>query len=405
MISGAANAEASAADAKTRFDEGRTAFESRDFPRALQLFEQCLGLGMQGPAIHYNIGVAAYRSGDYERAERAFHEVARTPEMAPLAYYNLGLVAQKRNDPRDARRWFERAKAGSTDERLTGLAIRQLEELATAAPPANWSFYARGGVGYDDNVALRSESVATPGTGEGDSFAVLLAAGSYTFGQHWRVDAAAGLSRYVRLDEFDQSALSLGVTRGFEIDGWSIEVGGYGSRFSLGGDVYERSAAASAMAKRPIGPGSLRAQLQVATVDGEHDFAGLTGTRTGGGVEYDWAAPRGLTFTVHMRTEINDSEDELFATRWSEGGIAAQWAISPAWSLESGLRVRETRHPSLPEQPAFSDRRTTLRIEATRLLWRQVNLFARFEHERATSPVDAYEYDRNWVVVSIETWR
>ena len=61
-----------------------------DFSRALDLFEQCVALGMQGPAIHYNIGVAAYRSGDLARAESAFREVARTPAMAALAHYNLG---------------------------------------------------------------------------------------------------------------------------------------------------------------------------------------------------------------------------------------------------------------------------------------------------------------------------
>lgn len=392
-------------DARAHFAEARVAFEAEDYSRALRLFEQCLDLGMQGPVIHYNIGVAAYRSGDLSRAERAFREVARTPPMAALAYYNLGLVAQRRGDSKAARGWFQRAKDASSDERITGLASRQLDALATAAPPAEWSFYARGGAGYDDNVALRSESIDTPGTGQGDSFALLLAAGSYNFLPHWRADGAAGISRYAKLDEFDQTALSLGVTRDFDIERWSIDVGGLATRLSLGGDVYEQSAAVSTQAKRPIGPGTLRVQLQIATVDGEREFSGLSGTRTGGGVEYDWAAMNALTFTAHARGENNDCEDDVFASRWIEGGVAARWAMSPAWSFDSGIRLRETRHPGFPEQPAWTDRRTTFRVEASRLLWRQANLFARFEHESTKSPVESYEYDRNWVLVSIEYWR
>ena len=208
MLPGVAGA-ATPADAKSRFAEARVAFEAEDFSRALQLFEECLDLGMQGPAVHYNVGVAAYKMGNLARAEQAFHEVAKTPAMAALAHYNLGLVAQQRNDPRGAREWFERAKAESTDERITLLATRQLDALPHEPPPSQWSAYARGGIGYDDNVALRSQSIDTPGTGESDSFAVLLAAGSYTFQEHWRIDAAAGLSRYAELDEFDQTVIEV----------------------------------------------------------------------------------------------------------------------------------------------------------------------------------------------------
>jgi len=28
----------------------------------------------------------------------------------------------------------------------------------------------------------------------------------------------------------------------------------------------------------------------------------------------------------------------------------------------------------------------------------------RYEHERVSSPVETYEYDRNWVAASIEFW-
>ena len=380
------------AAARARFVEARAAFEARDFSGALRLYESCLELGMQGPAIRYNIGVAAYRSGELVRAERAFVEVARTPAMAALAYYNLGLIAQQRADANAARGWFERAARESTDERVSTLAARQLGESpgtrANAPPPAQGSLFARAGAGYDDNVALRSESIDTAGSGEDDSFAELLVAGSYSFGSRWRADGAAGLTRYASLDEFDQTTLSLGVTRGFSVGGWSLEAGGFATRLSLGGDVYERSVAATAQGTRAVGPGSLRAQLRVASVDGEGDFSGLSGTRSGVGVEYTWAV-RSLSFAVNTRAENNDSRDDAFATRWLEAGAEAHWAASPAWTLGAGLRLRRITHPSPSStQDGWTDRRAIYQLEATKLLWKRVQLFVRYEHENTSSPVE-----------------
>src|SRR5690349_24989897 len=92
--------------ADATFAAAQAAFEAENFSKARALFEQALAAGMQGPAIHYDIGAASYLGGDLPRAERAFLEVARTPSMAPLAYYNLGLVALERRDEREARGWF-----------------------------------------------------------------------------------------------------------------------------------------------------------------------------------------------------------------------------------------------------------------------------------------------------------
>ena len=222
LLSGA-RTHAATVEAQARFTEARAAFDSQDFPQALALFEQALALGMDGPAVHYNIGVAAYRSGDLARAERAFQEVARTPAMAALAHYNLGLVALQRGDSRTARDEFQRAARDAGDERLAALATRRLEEFPPAPPPADWSLYARGGAGYDDNVALRSESIDGSASGEDDAFAELLGSASVAFGQHWHVDAAAALLDYIDLDEFDQGVISLGARRGFALDAWYLE--------------------------------------------------------------------------------------------------------------------------------------------------------------------------------------
>ncbi len=390
------------------------AFEAGDFPRALSLYEEALALGLSGPAVHFNIGVTAYRSGKYERAESAFLEVARTPAMAALAHYNLGLVELARKNEPAARGWFEASSRESSDGRFTALAAQRLEELSAVrreqmspiVAVSSWSAYARGGAGYDDNVALRSSSVDTPGSGEGDSFAELLASGSYSFMPSWRVDGAAGLLRYGSLDDFNQTALSLGVSHTLSVQDWYVELGGYATQMTLGGDVYERSIAATAQATRTFSDRqNLRAQVRLSSVDGEDDFSGISGSRVELGVRYQWGWQM-LGFTAHSRAEFNDSQEDAFASRWFELGAEARWAPLPLWSFTGGTTWRRTSHPSPSDtQDGWSDRRMTLRLEATRTLWRQTQLFVRYEHERNQSPIEVYDYDRNWVAASIEYWR
>ncbi len=202
----------------------------------------------------------------------------------------------------------------------------------------DWSLYARGGAGYDDNVALRSESIDGSASGEDDAFAELLGSASVSFGQHWHVDAAAALLDYIELDEFDQGVLSLGARRGFALDGWYLEAGGYGTQLTLGHDVFERSAAAGLRATRSFsGGGLLQAQFRATAVDGEGDFSGLSGARAELGVNYDWSW-QAWSFGAYTRAELNDSEDDVFASRWVELGGLAEWALSPRWTFSAGRR-------------------------------------------------------------------
>lgn len=399
-------AQAQPADAQAHFAAANAAFAAADFPRALQLYEQCLALGMSGPAVNFNIGVAAYRSGDYARAEAAFQEVARTPAMAALAHYNLGLVELKRGHEREARRWFAQAAHGD-DDRLRALALRRVQELEPESTPRAGSLYARGGFGYDGNVALRSDSIDTPGSGRSDEFVELFTAGSYSFLPTWRIDGAAGLLRYSSLDEFDQTALSLGLAHSLSRETWYFELGANGAQLKLGGDVYERSVTASAQVTKAFShQQSLRAQLRVASVDGEDAFSGISGSRTGYALDYAWGW-RSWNFGAHASAERNDTEDEFFAQDWTEWGADARWAFSPLWSFMAGVTGRRTQHPAQPqlEQPAWDDRRTALRAEATRTLWKQSQLYLRYEHERSRSPVEDNDYSRDWIAVSIEFWR
>jgi tetratricopeptide (TPR) repeat protein len=398
------NTAAAGDDATALFSEAKVAFDAQDFSRARALFERALAAGMDGPAVHYNIGAAAFRAGDLPRAERAFREVARTPSMTALAHYNLGLVALDRRDEREARDWFQRTLNPGTDSRLMALAARRLEDLPESRSAGAWSFYARGGAGHDDNIALRSDSVAESATGAEDSFGELTFAGIYTLGD-WRLDGGGNLLEYAQLDDFSQSSFYLGAARGFRLDRWYFELGAYGSRLSFGGDVFEQSTTAGLLATRMFAGGSrLRAQLRAGAVDGQGEFTGLTGDRTELGLFFDksW---RAWNFAAHTRAERNDSEDAIFATRWLQLGAEARYTMSPIWGFTLNAALRRTTRPALSETvPGWQDQRLALQAGATRTLWKQAQVFLRYEHERNSSPVAGFDYDRNRVSAALEYW-
>jgi hypothetical protein len=44
------------------------------------------------------------------------------------------------------------------------------------------------------------------------------------------------------------------------------------------------------------------------------------------------------------------------------------------------------------------------RLEATRGLWKNAQIYLRYAHESNESPIEERDYNRNWVAASIEIW-
>ena len=125
--------------------------------RHCSLFTAAREAGSAGPSSYYNIGVCQYRLRDYDAAEATFAALAAEfPAMRELAEYNRGLALRAQGNLAEARVAFERARA-STDDKIVALANAQLGELGAArtAAETRWSGWFSGGLGYDDNVALR----------------------------------------------------------------------------------------------------------------------------------------------------------------------------------------------------------------------------------------------------------
>src|SRR5262249_39050738 len=100
------------------------------------------------------------------------------------------------------------------------------------------------------------------------------------------------------------------------------------------------------------------------------------------------------------------ADDPIFETRWIQLGGEARYAFSPLWGFMAAAALRRISHAAQDETlDGWNDNRATLQLGVTRALWKQAQLFLRVEHERNQSPVAGYDYDRNWIAASLETWK
>jgi tetratricopeptide (TPR) repeat protein len=130
---------ADSAAASAAFGAGNDAFQLGDYRTALTRFEAARDAGIEGPAVHYNIGVCQYKLGKYRQAEGTFRLVAeRYPQMRAVAEYNLGLALLRQQRRTEARAAFEEAR-GDGDEKIASLAQVMLQRLQASAEPASRS--------------------------------------------------------------------------------------------------------------------------------------------------------------------------------------------------------------------------------------------------------------------------
>jgi len=148
-------ADTDRATAKQQMKAGIAAFQNNDLDQARKLLEAAASQ-LQSRALTYNLGVLYYKMGEYELASQRFRELLDTKQRA-LAFYNLGLVALAQDNDREARAAFKNsatASAESGDEKLSKLALAQLDELGTLPPPTPLQALFSVAGGYEENIGL-----------------------------------------------------------------------------------------------------------------------------------------------------------------------------------------------------------------------------------------------------------
>jgi tetratricopeptide (TPR) repeat protein len=384
-------------DAQQLFQEGRAAFERQDHVAALEAFEAAAKANLSGPAVHFNIGVAAFRLGDYDRAERAFREVARTPAMAGLAYYNLGLVELRRGDSQAAANWFARVEQHTAEERLRALAATQLANLP-AVPDRNWAGYASVGAGYDDNVALVSDSDVLGVSGLDDSFVEAQFAFSAPLAETWRFDTGIVLVDYLELNQFDQLSAQGGARYRFLADEWTNEVAVQFAYSMLDGEGFENRQILTLQSSRElVEHWRVLARYRFSQIDGMDEFAGVGGVRQEGSVLLNRSVGA-WQFGVSYELESSNLDDDALSTTRHQIAADFHRHWHDLWTLVIDTTLQSTRY----DEGAGEETRTEVAIAIERALgagWRVVTRYARADND---SDLPEFNYGRNRISVSIE---
>jgi hypothetical protein len=354
---------------------------------------------MSGPAIHFNIGVASYRLGRYAEAERAFMEVAQTPAMAGLAYYNLGLVAIGQADTKAAVRWFSMVEQTTEDERLRGLAATQLGVLDPPQPDRNWLGFAAVGAGYDDNVALVSNSEVLGISGTEDSFAEAQFAISAPLSQPWRFDAGLNYTDYQDLDEFDQLGVNGGARYRWERGDWKHDVGLQLTYSMLDGEGFEnRRTLLLQTTTHVLGDARLRMRYRFNDMDGLGEFSGLSGRRHDAAARITWNRPT-WDFGAEYQFDVGDYDDPSLSATRHRLSMEVQRTFSSGWAVMLEASQRRSDYDLANNG---SEERSELGLSISKTFGNHWRVIVRHAYTDNSADVADFDYRGNRISAGFE---
>lgn len=299
---------------------GVAAFERGDLEQAQTLLEAARASGVESSALQYNLGVLYYRIERYDLSQKAFRELLYGRHDA-LARYNLGLVARAQGHHLDAQQWFQQVLVTAEQPKLRRLAQIQLDEKTIPVLPVSepWLGFVSLGAGYETNLALRPESVASDLS---DGFSEVLLAGQgpiLTLGQSDRSARALHVSgnfyrRHFHSEEvFTSDAARLGLSWVSRGAADRREVGLRQSYFRLGGESREmHTSLLLEYRKSGCGPSGFDGRCELSLIaskvrpfDGFDAYAGMRYFGQAG-YRHEWKQWRA---SAHAALEFNERED------------------------------------------------------------------------------------------------
>lgn len=377
---------------------GSQAFESGDYLSALRFFEMGRDMGLDGPAVHYNIAVSQFKLRQYEAAARTFSLIAdRFPSMRGLAEYNLGLVAQRLGDSAGARVHFLRAYETSPENRtIRVLASRRLRESEPDVRIASrWTGAIGIRAGNDDNVALRDQALSPDGTAGESSMADLFASvrGPWTGRNGFRLEGNAYLLKYVDADAFDQSEISGGGFYDWRSGDWRLQAGIQAGAGWLGGDAFDRKAGVNGRIVRYIGSGALVDLRYIYDEVTEADvrFAGIEGSRRQLDARYRWYRD-GHRVQLRYLLETNDRLDPGVSADRDRFGIDYRFQPEAGLGYEAGVDLRSSNYAEV-ETPREEDL-LTFRAGLNYTFGNNSQVLVEFREWDNDSTDEAFSYDR-----------
>jgi tetratricopeptide (TPR) repeat protein len=414
------------ADGQSLLQAGVGAFERGDLEQARLLLEQARASGLESFALHYNLGVLYYRAGRYALSRQAFRELLGT-RHDDLARYNLGLVAQAAGRDPEALEWFRQVAASSEQQKLQRLAERQLQGRAERSAPAEWLGFASLSGGYESNLALRPESVAS---GLSDGFSDVLVAGQGPVldlggnaGSAKNLQLSASLYRrhYHGESEFSTDAARLGLSWVSRGTTEKHEIGLRQSYFRSGGEPREMHTSLLMEYRRAACvPGRFDGRCQLSLIASRvrpfDRFEAYQGMRYLAQASYRhswsrWQASGRLGMEFNNRKDIAEGGQFIsLSPRRQQIGLGLTYKGWAAWSVGGELGYRYSDYPDayqLETGPDWeSGRRTehryTIELTAEYLLSRAWTVTGSSGYHSNDSSLKQYDYDNQIYQLGID---
>lgn len=379
------------------FGAGVRAFERKNYPQALELFQRAENAGMDSGVLLFNLGSVYYRLEQYRHSQRYFDRLINDPELGALAAYNLGLIAHKTGKEQAAIEYFERCAESTNDPDLRVLAYRQIEKLAASATKS-WFAYASVAYGYDSNITILPSSSASE---EAGYFVqpILLA--------DWRLSGNVdqGLHAtafYVERDyrgsnSFDDERFNLGAVFHQRLDTWRLEYGTDYAQSTFGGEDYLNETGLFVRANdRLPGNRELRLHLRLEDISKRSEkFEFLDGDRQLFEAEYR-LRPEQQEYRFEYAYEANDrinTAAESFSPERHTIGVRYYHDYGKQTRLGAGFDFRVSDYRQVPTQNR-RDERARMRIHVKHRLNTSFDIQAELLFTDNQSSEPASEYDK-----------
>lgn len=422
---GCAAAAAAAPDpfapGQTDFLVGTEAFHAGYYDAALESFLRARDAGFPAPTLRFNIALSYYKLEQYPKARAAFDELRGVPGFADVAEFHLGLVAAQLGQDNVAIAYLKDVIRTSPSPKLKLLARTALDRIngvsASSAPAS--SIYVSGGLGYDSNPVLLTDTSSVPGQGP-DWFGEAL--GSYGY----KLSSGASSSdqlrgsfyarQYHKDTDLSQQDLYLSYEHSLWGQKWRFDFGLVGETDFVGGQSLQSSGGPQLAVSERLGDTTLNLRYQIQRVAGASHSTYLDGWQQNAGLY--WVAPLGrgrfrfdYSFEANDRRDINDG-DVFFSESPTRHGVSArlEQPLGERLWLEGRIGYRYTRYRDADrffvDNNPMAERRTENLSEfgATaryRILpgWNLLTQYG-YSHNRANIP--SFSYNRNQASLAVE---
>ncbi|NIR31857.1 MAG: outer membrane beta-barrel protein [Gammaproteobacteria bacterium] len=404
------------------FEGGVAAFQRADYGSALEHFRRAHQAGLDTPALSYNLGATYYRVGEYGHARVEFERLLGAEGWAALARYNLALIARRQGRPEEAVRELRRAARLSRDPKLTALARRALEAVASEPSTRSWIGFLSLAPGYDGNVAFSDEPELVGVSDNDDVFVEFLglASGHFPSGGNagFRFDASLFAKDFAEVDEFDQISLRLAGIREGAFRRWWTGVGAILDNVYLDGEYFETVGTFKVEGRRPLGEGwTLELRNRLSRIAADDDFRQLEGWRNQLDIALGLPVAAVRT-TLGYQFEFNDREDlsvgeEFFSRSPNRHSfyVEASGAVAPDWGVTGRLEYRLSAYRDEDRvqsggasfiEKTREEHRFDLRVRTD---WSPAPtwfVFGEYGYTSNDASFDEFDYTRNVVRIGVE---